>query len=498
MPIKSISLYKIPYIRNLSGISKTREIQKLEIPNFIVNINHISGDLGEILEKIVGAYTKNDLNKINMFIEKYSKYNICDLKKIHDDLRTNFYPNILSRIIKKQEESNIYSYLQTDMTKSLQNQIKEYTLKMYALKIAINKNTPLLVATPYNCWLKTDFKLQNRKISGRISEHPCDKVVKNTGELNNEDLEKVELLKQKFKALNIFDIWKEKIKILNKIEKTLSNGNPDLMFSYTDKEFDKMKEFLIKYRALNKCQISLGYYTKHLESLMYSQIPKYNLGEYINGLGIIQEKLNINNKPAILTFGDIYRRHSLKLYDLNRLKEYENFIRDLPERIIPEKLNDLNKEAEIVLYNQDKSLISEIFFEVTEKEKIKNILKQQNANDIIEDCKYYYFITSFQNHKKIEYPTGAKMLGIYLLKFLKDRNAAPIFLQAEPYESKHSPVSLYLRAGFEPINHTREEVLNNINSNKSEYRGEPLFMYAKNFDKIGDLVDKMYSLYFNK
>ena len=102
-----------------------------------------------------------------------------------------------------------------------------------------------------------------------------------------------------------------------------------------------------------------------------------------------------------------------------------------------------------------------------------------------------------QNKYPKKYDKAAKIIGIQLLKFLKDRNCTPLFLTADPYNgSTHSPVSMYLRAGFKPISHTIEELKEKMSKNMNRYPdNEKVDFYLNSFDENNQLIETLAKIY---
>ncbi len=482
---------------------------KIKIPQVLsdnkpANLNIKSyqyGNLSQILENIVGGLSKEDFIKIEKLKQQFSNLSKSELKQKHAQMCQTLFPDILTKHMLNHDKQNIYVYSPEMITAKIQSDLKNYVLELFALKRLIDKDLPRQSGVGYKEWFDTNLGLQNRKLACQRYEHPCDKVLKNTGAFNKEELEYIKSLEKLYDKLGFEEIWNSKRFVLNKINDLLNKANSDFMGSFRDKELERMKFLSAKYTALNRSQVKLGYNTKGIESVLCSNSNLFEKNEYVNGLGLVIDKINVDNKPVIITFSDAYKRHSFKMYDLEKLKERESFIEKIPDYLDTTQLNELNSKANTFINNQKSAKIAEIHFEVVDKDKFSKQLKvDQSKRDeiakIIQDSKYIYYISSFENLKKKEYPSSAKILGIKLLSFLKDKNANPLFLKAEPYNGQHSPVSLYLRAGFKPISITREDVLKIMSNNHSEYIGEPVYMFLKDFGNAEKLIDKMRKLYF--
>ena len=136
----------------------------------------------------------------------------------------------------------------------------------------------------------------------------------------------------------------------------------------------------------------------------------------------------------------------------------------------------------------DKNAI-ETFFESRKENK-------NTVSEIMGKSKYSYFIMNFRNFYKGKYPSTGKLIASKLLKLLKDTDSKPLFLIATPYESTHSPVSMYLRMGFKPLFKTKNEVYAEMSDHCEYMNKEPLSMYIENIDILSDKIDKLAQVYF--
>ena len=506
MPIKILSIKAPDIVKKTTSVTKDKRVVSLPVSKFS-DVFDKTGILwntsSEILEKITGEFSKEDLIKVRKLKQQYSSLSLIKVFEKHLELCMKNFPEIISKITKESKtegKKEVFAYNPCDVNMRTKKTAKDLVMKLFVLKQLMHKNSSRMVGVPYSEWFDTNLGVQNKTVFNTDFMHPVDKILKICGDYYADEMKKIAETEKVFETKTVQEIWKEKEIILNKIYKIFEKTNPDFMGNFSDREMKKLKELSVKYTALNNCQKQKGYFSKNIETLLFSRTKKIEKGEYIDGVGLVTDKMVVDNKPVFIVFSDDYKRHGFKMYDENIYKKYEDFLQKLPKEVSLEDLNKLNSNAQAFITQSKNALISEIHFEVIDKIRLKQLIKIEKTmsskiNDLIEKNDELYFISSYRNYKKKEFPSAAKLLGVRMLKLLKEKNGYPLFLRAQAYGSNHSPVSLYLRVGFEPISKTQEQVRNIMDANHSEYINKPLYMYAENFDKIGKIIDIMSRAY---
>ena len=497
---------------NIQGCYGTKNIQTkyAEKPSFVSyrpnidtsEIKNITAQLPEIFDSISGIYSINDISKIIKMKKVFSSMNKEELQNLFLTAEQSYINNYSKRldIIKNDKDENLYVFNKSNLTNNCQRDLKNDKLCLAAMKQVLFEEYPEILETPYRKWFDCDIEYPSTRPAQTLYEHPCDKILRLTGTLNTNDFTDINKLLKYYEKKPVLEIIKEKIHILNNMQKYLAGKNSDLIGQFTDKEYTDMKNLAKKYYALNKIQTSYGYFSKSIESILYSEMQNLKPGKYVDGIGFITDENNIDDRNIIIALLYKDNRYMFRMFDKDILEEKNTFLKTLPKKIPPESINEINQRAKAIIDKEKNSLISEIHFEIINKQETKHFLKNHNESEdyadiIMGENKYSYIIKGFRNYYKEQCGSAGKCIGIRLLKFLKNADAKPIFLSARATVGNHSPVSMYLHIGFKPLSKTECEVYNSIEKNRynSKYR---LTMYAPNFEIFGEKIDKLYDFYF--
>ena len=496
---------KIPSALRTSSVNRCApklSSQKVMVDCFKPTYYH-TASLSDILNEIYGIYSLEDIEKITEMKKSYSALDEKELYSLQQTGIKSYLDNVKSKLGLEPADKceKMYSFNPLNLTPEYQSEIKSEQLKLVAIKQAIKKDNPEISWIPYNKWFDSNIGIPSYKPAKSIYEHPCDKILRYTGTLNSKDIEEVNDLVKTYENNSLFQIFEKKSKLLEKMQQYFNDKNSDLIGQYSDRELAEMKELVKKYTALNTIQVNSGYFSKHLETLLNSSINKFEPNEYIEGIGLITDNIKINGIKGIISFISRSNEYMLRLYDKSILELKNDFLNLIPQTICLDELNDINKKAKDIINIEPKALISEIRFRIMDKNAIETFFESRKENkntisEIMGKSKYSYFIMNFRNFYKGKYPSTGKLIASKLLKLLKDTDSKPLFLIATPYESTHSPVSMYLRMGFKPLFKTENEVYAEMSDHCEYMNKEPLSMYIENIDILSDKIDKLAQVYF--
>lgn len=502
-----IQIPKLNIVKGFNGVKKTSQIPPEFKPVGQIPImrldDKINPQFAEIVKNISGIPTLEDTIKIEKLKKILSSLSIDKIRNIYNgalQLYIEKYP-FMTKKTDKEYIAPDFVCMRNDLTEELQKNLKKDGFRLIALKQALLNEYPKCIAS-FDEWISCNLKIPAAQSSRTIFEHPYNKAIRLIGDFNRNDIEKSKKIEEKYKNRSLLEVIEEKVSTIEKMNKYFYGKNTDFYGQFNEKEYAKIKELALKYRVLNRIQQDNGFFTKQLESLLYSKPADWVCGNYIEGIGFITDEINVNGNDSVLTFQYEDGKYCLRIYEKALLESKNKFLSELPETIYLEELNELNKKANRIIQNEDNGLISEIRFTVMNEEMVKNYYKKKNApqeytKKILNGEKYAYLIENFKNFHKKDCPSGARIVAVKLLKLLKDKNAYPIFLTAQPYGSTHSPVSMYLNIGFKPLSRTLNEVYSSM-TNFGEYKDEkPLEMYLTDFSGNSDRIDELASFYFN-
>lgn len=470
--------------------------------NFLFNKNLLP--ISSALTLLTNWFSKEDLIEVAKLEECYKQQNITDLQILKEKTAKDYLETFkkIGLETKKRENETFYVFDTTLVDKKKRDELKKHFLNIFALNNCLQPNFRKTTKVPLSHWFDTTLGMQKNLTKPSIYIHPEDKAIMAFGGFLKEDVKTIETYCRNFQKYDNQKLFNEKFKILKQLTELQQGNKIYFEGSFSEKELNKIKLLTGKYRALNNIQKSRGIFTKDIETILFApDIPtEIKKGDYLGGLGYVVNRIQMDNEDFIITFSEINKTNTFNMYKVSELNKKEEFLKLLPQKPSIEKLNELNKVATEILSNNSE-LISQIGFRVLNGKNAKNIKIDDNINDeslnrLLENETNYFTIYDFNNYSK-KYGKAGKIIGIQLLKFLKDQNCLPIFLTAQPYNgSTHSPVSMYLRAGFKPISHTLEEIQEKMSKNMSRYPyTEKVEFYLENFESNGKIIDSLAKLY---
>ena len=409
-----------------------------------------------IITKLKGTFSKEELARVNVLTQifKRPQFNIAEIKQsIACLLQISLQKCAFDEI----EDTNKLLFDPQKTTSKLKKRVNDSMVQWLEIKKIQNNNNPYASPAPMSSWYNTRLGIMNPTFTPSRFTHPRDKAVQLTGELTFEDLSKIRNKELKFKQLTDDKILNKKLKILQKLHQAFSKNEADFIGTFSDRELNKLKNFVIEYDALNNIQTSRGIFTKKIESKLFAtQIPdNLKSGDYVNGLGLVVNKISIKDKSAIIVLSSNEEGFSqFRMYNLTALKNADS-------------------ESE-----ENKSLISEIRFKH------------------IQD---HYLIRSFQNHYPKDYPDAGKIIGLQLMKLLAEKDCKPLEIEALAYAgSKHSPVNYYMHYGFTPVDYTKEEIEELAKQNGGNFPYEtPVKLVLNDFEGVRERIKRMEKIYFS-
>ena len=447
----------------------------------------------DILNKISRVYSVEDLKLVEKYKKNISKKtNLLELKNM------------------KLEE--YLSYI-NDLTKTpsnkLLNSIRKEGLKLHAINSLLGE----VDEKQYSRFFKNSYGIQALKLVDKFYPHPINLAMNLCGIYSKEELNKIQKKQKKYSNYSFSEIMKQKLIILDKLTNKLYSPKADFYGYFSNKDLEKIKNMCIEYEALNNTQLynlnlknnvnspELQYpNTKAIESLAYAKpITNLKIGDYIQGKGLVIDKLMINNNPMALFYSMDDRNHTIKMYDLKKITLKKDLIRK--EEILKSDLISLvNKNTEIKNYLDDlnNSIVSEINFKIID---FKKYIKTPNNNfpDSIKNSTEAYFISNFVNYNPKRYKNAGLILGIKLLKTLTEQKDAPIFLTAHAFNNKQkSPYLLYQRLGFKPYSHTTKEINDIANNNNGKIPVDlEIKMYLESIEPLKSKISELEKIYLN-
>lgn len=427
------------------------------LPNDIVELKSPVLDTPNgIITKLKGTFSKEELTRIDALVEIFKRTGF-DIAEIKQSIARLLQISLQKCSFDKFEDTNKLLFDPQKITPEFKKTVNNSMVQLLAIKKIQNNNNLYATPAPLSSWYNTTLGIMNPTFTPSRFTHPRDKAIQLTGELTFEDFDKIKKQEPKFKQLNDDKIFNKKLKILHKLNQAFSKNETDFIGTFSDRELSKFKKLVIEYDALNNIQISRGIFTKKIESKLFAtQIPdNLESSDYINGLGLVVNKISIKDKSAIIVLSSNEEGFSqFRMYDLAALKNADS-------------------ESE-----ENKSLISEIRFKH------------------IQD---HYLIRSFQNHYPKDYPDAGKIIGLQLMKLLAEKDCKPLEIEALAYAgSKHSPVNYYMHYGFTPVNYTKEEIEELAKQNGGNFPYEtPVKLVLNDFEGVRERIKRMEKIYFS-
>lgn len=453
-----------------------------------------------ILSKLTNWLSKEDLIEISKLEENYKKLEKSHLIFLRDSILSNYIHRFQNLDLETLDKDHISTTLVDEET---QYSLKQDFLKIFALNNSIQSTSKKSTKVPLSYWFETDLGMQKSFNEPNAYIHPEDKALLAFGGYLKEDVKRIEKYQNRLKKYDNQILLLEKINILEKLIR-IQNGN-SIYFegSFSKKELKKMKILACKYRALNNILKSRGIFSKNIESILFApDIPtSIQKGDYIGGLGYVVNRIKMDNEDFTIIFSETNKNYSFNLYKTSEINKKDKLLDMLPNEINLEEINKLDELAKNLIREKTEN-ISQIRFQVLNNEqkqafKTNNVIEDTSLDEIFDNEDTCFYVNNFINNYPKKYGKAGKIIGIQLLKFLKERDCTPIFLTARAYNgSTHSPVSLYLRAGFKPLSHTASELQEKMAKNMSRYPdNEKINFYLDNFNNNGELIDSLTKIY---
>ena len=451
--------------------------------------------------------SKEDFKTIEKNKKKYdslSKKELTELKNKKTQEYIENFKNLSLPSIEK-DSKTFYHLDSSKISTKKRDSLKKIFLKIYSINCLINKETPLVLKQPLSfIFDNTNLGVPRAKLSSDIYVHPEEKASRCFGCFVKEDIHKMRKLEKEFSKKNLNQIFKLKKEILQELNSLCSENKTSFENTFSQKELDNLKAISIKYHALNNVQKEKGVFTKNIETLMFT--PKITneikKGDYIDDIGLVINKIKIQDEDYIITYiNERNNQHMLKMFNLKNLKK-NNIWSNFPlENTSKKELNKMNNSAQNIIKDK-KVLTAHIGFTILNKD-YKGFVEKYNKKEnkdiqkIFNNEKYFYFIHDFLNIDRKKNSKAGKILGIQLLKLMQEKDLTPIFLEAiNSFGSKHSPVSLYLRAGFTPYTFDKKTIEDVMNQNNSEFpTNVPVLFYLKDFSENKKMIDSLAKIY---
>lgn len=425
-------------------------------------------ETGKVLTKIIGSFSKENFVDVEKFLHEFKNLTTPELI----ELKNNFIKQNLVKLkttgmqFKIIDDKEFCEYDNQLILPALKNELKQNSLKIFALNKLIISDKLFSINVP--------------PLAMSIFEHPADKALRITGDFTRDDIIQIQKKEKEYSTLDINNLYENKTLLLDRIKKYCKKNN------LCEKDFISIKNLVIEYTALNNVQKQKGVFTKDLERVLNaSQIPTdIKGGNFIEGLGLVTNRLIVDNNDSIIVHSHINKSHMLKMYNLQKLN-----CRPLDKGF---NLNTMNEFAKILIQNESKSYMAQIMLTILSPKDLETITG-------IKETKQSYYIGDFLNYDKIKYPSAAKIIALRMLKLISDNQLFPVYLKALAYNgSKHSPVNFYRHYGLTPISHTNDEIEKIILQNNGSFPYKtPVFFSLKNFETIKnrfELWKKIFSM----
>ena len=462
-------------------------------------------DIDDALNRSIGAFSKQDLKLINFYkkilpllhrtrdwpsyVHSYGEELIKYFRRIY---------NISTPTKESDTEVTTTPY---NVKRSKARVLHRDYLKLMASYSIAYPNFSEADRLSYSNFFNTDFGQPNAIKSEGIPDLKGS-VISITGQLNKTDFKQWKKKCLKYMGLPFEQIIDLRQKIFDKLDYIYNSGNPEFSGNFSKYQINKMRNLLIKLLAIDKITEADRVNTRDLENLLLYDAKDYKVGDYVDGIGLITDSLTVNNKPTIIAANIAENLMTFKMYDLNYFNKINEFIDNLPEECsTAEEVETLNETAGLLRQQYENSIISEISFAITPKhDAIFDELEVDNSKQHefkkITNSSYTYYITDFENYKRNEYPSAAKVLAFRLLKTLEDYNPNyPVLVYAD--NTYKSPASMYLKMGFKPLSKSDQYVLDNMNKNHFAYTDEDmLLMYLPNINSISEKLNFYRNIYF--
>lgn len=442
-----------------------------------------------------GLFVQEDLLKVQAIQKNYSQNSLPDIramfqKSIDSTLRliqdfftdTRFIGSLL-----------IYNNEQPPTAKLLK-MIKQMRLKQHALSALLINATPREIAFPkIEKVFNINQNIKNLPISTKenLLEHPINIAQNIVGTINkpinklNADL---------YKHKDAGTLLKIKYDIVKKVSAFIKEKGSNKNFKYKKEELTELRKLIVHYRRINDILSQNNIHTENIESLIFHPMFPQNIkvGDELPNSDTVINVLKINDKidnkkvDAIMTFANTNSGYRLKLYRqdkdmFDKLSNISKLYRQYIQTRNFEKLNQLNIACKKHIDNTE---IAEIFFQEKSKEEMRRILAEPNLisrekiEELLVDNEQFIFTRNLKNYNVNRYYNVSFPLISSLRWVIDNNNFSDVFINAFAYNNvKHSPAALYIRAGCEPISHTKDEILELLKKEDKAVEQPILFVY---------------------
>lgn len=503
-------------------------VTKPDYLTFKGQINYVLFD--KLIQKILGVLSKEDVIKIHQNVEYFiKKYRGMDTNSLIDINKKNI-EEMISLLEKygikslKTEQGITFSDNISSLDKAKREKIKKLYMKTIIMRetfIDIKQPDPLFNNPSFNDWFENiNYRNKIPNTFNSLYVHPVDKAKFFVGESISEDLKYIEtqvaLIKQK--NLPFQDIETNKEELLNKIRIITNKSNWAEMGAFSQNEIQNLKSLAIKYEIYDRVQVDNNLFSKEVESVIANSSKKLcfaKVGDVIDDLGLVVQKTTIYDKtkkqniPCIVILSKGKKDFCFKLFIIDN--EQENAVLELVQEYAKAKKTfgncssnqslELNTNANRILQAEKKLDIAKVHFNIVPLENLRgfsrdinhperietiiNMLKSKGINKIA-------LVVDFINSDSQRYYEGGRKVVLPLIHLLKENNCNDIFVRASAIgENKHHPLPLYLRAGFEPISYTKEEIMTITDNLRKPFDPKiPVYMYLPRNASVNEIVNK--------
>lgn len=446
-----------------------------------------------------GLLTKEDLAKVRTIQSRFA--NISSSEIIEKLAQNN---NEINRIF-QQFFSNtnmistmlIYSTIDK-ITKKLLHKIKSYKLNQFSLSTLNAVNTARTI-TLYPSNVEYTLSKHNQKqlpVSTKepLFIHPRD-IIQNIIGFQNSDNIKKESAKIYTKQNPQYLIEMQQ-SILKEFSEYIRKKGNTQNFVYTNADFQQLKSLIVKYDTLCNTLAQHNISVKSIETMLFHPLmpDKINIGDILPNSDIIIDKTKVfdleekKKIPVIMTFANTNSGYRLKMYRydeeipklINKIKkQYNLYIKQ--HRY--DKINDLNTYCSKFIKSSE---VAELFFQEKSYDEMFEILHNTNliSDDTIKQHlasnirnKNFVFLRNLKNYNINKYYNVSLPLIKNLKSIILNNDFGDCFINALAYNNvKHSPAGLYLRAGCEPISHSKEEIMTMLRNPDKTFENPILFV----------------------
>lgn len=504
------------------------EFNQADKVSFKGQINYISFD--ELIRKAIGVLTKEDTQAIKSnaqaLAKKYNGSNIADLIELNRKNYTRIESFLEKYGIKseKTERKTKFTDNLDILDKSARKKLKSLYIKILTIRecfLSMKQPDPLLNNPSVHDWFKNinyDGKLPN--IFHSLYAHPIERakfLIADFSEKEQKEINK-QALSIKNKKVPIQSIEAKKNKTLNKIISIFSSDNFLKNGILTKIEFEKLRKNVFQYEILDRALCNNGMFSKEIESVSanaHIKLSAAKIGDFIDGIGLVVQQTMIHDKnkgkeiPCLVVFNKEKKDFSFKLLKIDT--DHENAASDIskvyqnsnsqPFVVSAEQLSELDKKAKAIIEAEKELLIAKVYFNVLPIQNIKGFLKDINNPEKVEsifnklseeNVKKVALVINFINADSKKYYEGGRKVVLPLIHLLQKNDCNYIFMTSHAIgENKKAPLPMHIRAGFEPISPTREEIVNLTDNFKKRWDPNiPVYMYLPKDAMVNEFVEK--------